>query len=258
VLIRPKLSMGLSGGGFTPRSIPGLKLWLSGDRSQMYDDSAGTIPADFNDSSGKIDDLSGNGHHATQGTTANQPTLLANQSNGKPALDFNGTNNLLVVTDNAIFRTVPFMHVARFKMDEIPSIRGDNEYLFSDLGTSWYTRVALDDKFVFNVADSGSTLYHTSSDSTLVKDVWYNVYSILDSSFNTSLFIGATKQADTESPGSLKSTSGNFNIGAGNVTSNRFEGQMSVPALFYQGEPWIDDATALQSNINKLNPWLNR
>lgn len=53
--------------------------------SNMWEDSAGTIPAaDDADVVGRFDDLSGNGYHLSQATTANKPTLRLNVQNSRP------------------------------------------------------------------------------------------------------------------------------------------------------------------------------
>jgi hypothetical protein len=67
-------------GGFSPRSIAGLQLWMDATRISSLT---------FNGSSvSQANDLSGNGRHFTQGTGANQPTYAAAGMNGRPALQF--------------------------------------------------------------------------------------------------------------------------------------------------------------------------
>lgn len=79
-LLRPRAS------GFNPRSIPGLKIWL---------DVANTASMTFNGSTvSQINDLSGNGFHATQGVANNQPTYSATLFNGRPGLNFDTTDSL--------------------------------------------------------------------------------------------------------------------------------------------------------------------
>jgi hypothetical protein len=73
--------------GFNPKSLPGLKVWY---------DVANTGSMTFNGSTvSQINDLSGNGFHATQGTANNQPTYSATAANGKPRLTFDTTDSLL-------------------------------------------------------------------------------------------------------------------------------------------------------------------
>jgi hypothetical protein len=80
-LLRPRAT------GFNPKSISGLKLWL---------DVANTSSLTFNGSTvSQVNDLSGNGFHATQGTANNQPTYQATGLNNKPTLYFDSTDSLL-------------------------------------------------------------------------------------------------------------------------------------------------------------------
>jgi hypothetical protein len=82
-LLRPRAT------GFNPKSISGLKLWL---------DVANTSSLTFNGSTvSQVNDLSGNGFHATQGTANNQPTYQATGANGKPTLFFD-TNDIITTT----------------------------------------------------------------------------------------------------------------------------------------------------------------
>lgn len=79
-LLRPRAT------GFNPKSISGLKLWL---------DVANTSSLTFNGSTvSQVNDLSGNGFHATQGTANNQPTYEATGANGKPTLYFDSTDSV--------------------------------------------------------------------------------------------------------------------------------------------------------------------
>lgn len=79
-LLRPRAT------GFNPKSLPGLKVWY---------DVANTGSMTFNGSTvSQINDLSGNGFHATQGTANNQPTYSATAANGRPRLLFDTTDSL--------------------------------------------------------------------------------------------------------------------------------------------------------------------
>jgi hypothetical protein len=73
--------------GFNPKSLPGLKIWLDAGKSSSLTMNGGDVA--------QMDDLSGNGFHASQGTGANQPTLLATGFNGKPTLEFDLTDSLV-------------------------------------------------------------------------------------------------------------------------------------------------------------------
>lgn len=80
-LLRPRAT------GFNPKSISGLKLWL---------DVGNTASMTFNGSTvSQVNDLSGNGFHATQGTANNQPAYSSTGLNSKPALSFDTNDSLL-------------------------------------------------------------------------------------------------------------------------------------------------------------------
>ena len=73
--------------GFNPKSITGLKIWLDAGNASSLTMNGGDVA--------QMDDLSGNGFHASQGTGANQPTLFATGFNGKPTLEFDVTDSLI-------------------------------------------------------------------------------------------------------------------------------------------------------------------
>lgn len=76
------------------------------DLTSMFQDAAGTTAAEVDQPVGHIADKSGNGHHATQATSAARPTLRQD-SNGKLYLDFAGSQYLTVAGSQAAFK---FMH----------------------------------------------------------------------------------------------------------------------------------------------------
>ena len=80
-LLRPRAT------GFNPKSISGLKLWLDVANASSMTFNGNTVS--------QINDLSGNGFHATQGTANNQPTYSATGLNAKPALAFDVTDSFL-------------------------------------------------------------------------------------------------------------------------------------------------------------------
>jgi len=70
--------------GFLPVRLPELRLWLAADRSAKTF-NGGNIS--------QWNDLSGNGHHATQSVASNQPLFVSNGINGLPTMRFDGTND---------------------------------------------------------------------------------------------------------------------------------------------------------------------
>lgn len=92
-LLRPRAT------GFNPKSIAGLKVWL---------DVANAGSLTFNGSAvSQINDLSGNGFHATQGTANNQPTYQATGFNSKPTLYFDTTDSILSAATIADYFLTP-------------------------------------------------------------------------------------------------------------------------------------------------------
>jgi len=79
-LLRPRASS-----GWSPLRLPSLGFWYDPSQSSSVTLNAGNVS--------QLNDLSGNGRHATQGTAANQPPWLSTGVNGKPCLDFGTTQN---------------------------------------------------------------------------------------------------------------------------------------------------------------------
>jgi len=73
--------------GFNPKSLPGLKIWLDAGKSSSLTMNGGDVS--------QVDDLSGNGFHASQIAGADQPTLNSTGFNGKPTLEFDLTDSLV-------------------------------------------------------------------------------------------------------------------------------------------------------------------
>jgi len=67
--------------------------WYEPSDTTCFTDISGTTPAGVGDKVAYMTDLSGNGHHVTQATVADQPTL-EQDANGNWYLDFNGSEYL--------------------------------------------------------------------------------------------------------------------------------------------------------------------
>jgi len=75
-------------GGFDPRQIAGLKLWLDASKITGLNDG---------DSVGTWNDLSGNANDATQATSNKKPTFQTNEINGLPAVQFDGVDDTMAI-----------------------------------------------------------------------------------------------------------------------------------------------------------------
>jgi hypothetical protein len=71
-------------------------MWLKSDVGTYSDN--GTTPCIDTDPIYYWEDQSGNANHAIQATATNRPTFRTDILNGKPAIEFNGTDNQFVVT----------------------------------------------------------------------------------------------------------------------------------------------------------------
>lgn len=84
---------------FSPKSIPGLALWLDASAAgDLYQNSDGTVPAvNAGDPVGYWRDRSGNNRHATQATGGSRPVV--GTLNSRRALTFDGSNDFLSGTN---------------------------------------------------------------------------------------------------------------------------------------------------------------
>jgi hypothetical protein len=100
-LLRPRAS------GFNPRSIAGLQLWLNASDATSITLNGSAVS--------QWSDASGLNNHATQATANNQPAYSTNAVNGRPAVVFDGTND--VFRSSASFASTHSIF-AVVKMDE--------------------------------------------------------------------------------------------------------------------------------------------
>lgn len=79
---------------FSPLDVDSCVLWLKADAGVTLNGSTVSAWAD----------QSGNGNDAVQATAANQPLYVANQLNGEPVIRFDGSNDYLIIADDATMR----------------------------------------------------------------------------------------------------------------------------------------------------------
>jgi len=85
-LLRPRAS------GFDPRTISNLRMWFDATDASTITTVSGAVSA-WNSKVGGIT--------SSQSTANNRPAYLATGMNGKPAVDFDGSNDFLTTTYNA-------------------------------------------------------------------------------------------------------------------------------------------------------------
>jgi hypothetical protein len=83
---------------FSPLSLSPA-LWLDfSDQSTLFDATTGGSPVAANGAIARVEDKSGNGRHATQGTLNNRPLRRVGVQNGRDVADFNGVNNVVATS----------------------------------------------------------------------------------------------------------------------------------------------------------------
>lgn len=85
---------------FVPTNLTGLQLWLdASDADTLYDATSGGSLVAADGGVARWEDKSGNGRHATQGTSANRPARKTAIQGGKDVLRFDGSDDHLTSTD---------------------------------------------------------------------------------------------------------------------------------------------------------------
>jgi hypothetical protein len=83
-----------------PSSIAGLQLWLdASDATTLFDATSGGTLVAANGGVARWEDKSGNGRHATQGTSADRPARKTAIQGGLDVLRFDGSNDFLTTSN---------------------------------------------------------------------------------------------------------------------------------------------------------------
>jgi len=129
-------------GGFDPRQILGLQLWL--DASQI-------VGLNDGDSVGTWSDLSGNANDATQGTASKKPLYKTAIVNGKPVVRFDGVDDFLSNATLTALNGVSAATLFTVKKEttytgiSFPFYTAANLYKFNVGGTRYYRTSATED-----------------------------------------------------------------------------------------------------------------
>jgi hypothetical protein len=123
--LSPRLLRPRAAGGFDPRTIAGLSIWLDGqDSTTILNSVSPDTPATVGQTVRRWLDKSGNGRHAEQTSGANQPTLASGGF-----VEFDGTNDILMLTNIASL-TRNIGYVAVFSVYRPTSIQSGNANSF--------------------------------------------------------------------------------------------------------------------------------
>jgi len=83
-------------GGFTPKSLSGLVVWLKSGTGLFQESTFATPSIANNDPIGGWQDQSGQGNHVVQTTASKRPSILTNAVNGWSGVNFDGVDDQLL------------------------------------------------------------------------------------------------------------------------------------------------------------------
>lgn len=176
-------------------------------------------------------DQSGNGRHAIQATSANQPQIASagtiNTSNGLPAINFNGSNQFLQTASTAIW-----LNGTPYSISAIAQTSGKNNNYLVGTSTSFETDKGLHfgerSATQFTLAQYGDDADYTISPTTALA-----IRTAIKTTSGSVCALNGTSLSGTSNlPSSYLNTTGVLNIGAGYTTSENWLGNVSEVIIF--------------------------
>jgi hypothetical protein len=137
---------------FSPRDIPGLRLFIDASDYNTVDESSGSVS--------EIRDKSGKANHATQTTGVNQPVTNSVTINSRNALDFNGTSHYMLLPAFMDCSSAATVFIVG-KYDQLNT--GTSQIMFST------KRSLTNDKFwIYNSSGATNFTFTLGNNSTLI------------------------------------------------------------------------------------------
>ena len=188
----------------------------------------------FNEGSGaEVFDLSGN---SRTGTLNGSPSWSAGTFGS--TLEYDG-NDDRVETSLPVISSAPVSASLWFKVEELPSTRAQDGTLLIQRVTgspyqSFRTYIeSTDDKLYFLIYNSsGANSATTISDSAIQTGIWYHVVFILDSDYDTCMYVNGVRQTDTDNSGSFYNANDVLRLGSRTGTSDDFKGKIDLVTIF--------------------------
>ena len=181
-------------------------LYLPGPDT-CFQDAAGTIPAGNGDPVGHLADLSGNGNHATQATSAARPTLTQDVS-GNWYLDFDGVDDYLTATISDYATATEAAYYAAYSTPAAQTPDGEQPYLatfstdFWVLGASGYLTddtLTISSNHPVNSARVGATTYTRGAGEVDVLTIRTSTTGVSARSLGADITFDQGKSASTSS-----------------------------------------------------------
>jgi hypothetical protein len=133
--------------------------------SDLWQDSAGTSPAAANgDVIGRWDDISGNGYHVTQATTANKPTLRTGVQNSLPVIRSDGSDDFLRNTSFPDFSDTYTVYAVVKFATSVDTTQGVFEVSNGTVNRGF--SMVMDTSTRFRTVEAGNVLKEVSKTST--------------------------------------------------------------------------------------------
>jgi hypothetical protein len=212
-------------------SIPlsGLSLWLKAD--------AGVTLSGVNVTA--WEDQSGNGNNASVENSGEEPTLEPSFSNGKSAIQFNGTTQLLSIADS---NSLDFLNTSIFIVlkrtgygtgNEVTFMKNANALAYS--AAYWQTAKLAGGNSSFDISNGGGY----DRDSGV--DIGDGVARVMDFTFDGThfnIYVNGVQTATYNEPvGNIDITSGSLQIGGynqsfGNPSGELFNGQIAEIIMY--------------------------
>lgn len=146
-----------------PSSISGLQLWLdASDSATLFDATSGGSLVAADGSVARWEDKSGNARHATQSNSINRPLRKTNQQNGRDALLFDGTNDMMSFTAISIPGSHSVFQVYQRQIGvQSFGIAGRNSPLSNRYASLWFS-----DGVLYQLGNDDFTTHGSSSSLT--------------------------------------------------------------------------------------------
>lgn len=231
-LLRPRAS------GFNPKTIANLAAW--------YDASVATSIT-IQTGVQQWSDLSGNGRHLVQNITNNQPAYTTGAINGKPVVDFDGTNDSLRTAGFTLNQ--PFTYFMVFKVDS-STISGTPRLL--DAGGSGVRS----GEFFLNFANDMRFFSGASLVPPAMTAGSYLTYALYEATFNGTQSRFRATAGNVDSTGNAGTNNGSrLTLAADSNATPGSPANISVAeVLIYNSVPTSSEASKVRAYLgNKYN-----